>query len=145
MPEQHRCCRLQLTTQVYGVDGGPTTQEFCLYLPLHLHPPLLPSRLRNQTCGDYIVRAAKVITLVDLAGHERYFRTTAYGLTGTHSLLRKAQPFNLLLRVYMWGVHVAFLQVYCIRYMLTCPVDNHAALSLIQPPVRVLDCACSVT
>lgn len=37
---------------------------------------------RNQTCGDYIVRAAKVITLVDLAGHERYFRTTAYGLTG---------------------------------------------------------------
>ncbi len=25
---------------------------------------------------------AQVITLVDLAGHERYFKTTAYGLTG---------------------------------------------------------------
>lgn len=37
---------------------------------------------RNQTCGDYIARASKVITLVDLAGHEKYFRTTAYGLTG---------------------------------------------------------------
>jgi len=37
---------------------------------------------RNQTCGKYIGRAAKVITLVDLAGHEKYFRTTAYGLTG---------------------------------------------------------------
>ncbi|GAX75720.1 hypothetical protein CEUSTIGMA_g3163.t1 [Chlamydomonas eustigma] len=35
-----------------------------------------------QTCSDYIARAAKVITLVDLAGHEKYFRTTAYGLTG---------------------------------------------------------------
>ena len=45
--------------------------------PLLHHPPP-----RNQTCGDYIARAAKVITLVDLAGHEKYFRTTAYGLTG---------------------------------------------------------------
>lgn len=35
-----------------------------------------------QTCGDYVSRAAKVVTLVDLAGHEKYFRTTAYGLTG---------------------------------------------------------------
>ena len=24
----------------------------------------------------------QVVTLVDLAGHERYFKTTAYGLTG---------------------------------------------------------------
>eukprot|EP00798_Chlamydomonas_sp_ICE-L_P029190 gene29190-31090_t len=37
---------------------------------------------RTQTCGDYISRASKIITLVDLAGHEKYFRTTAYGLTG---------------------------------------------------------------
>ena len=31
---------------------------------------------------DYVQKAAKVVTLVDLAGHERYFKTTAYGLTG---------------------------------------------------------------
>ncbi|GLC37287.1 hypothetical protein PLESTM_000564700 [Pleodorina starrii] len=37
---------------------------------------------RTQTCSDYIARASKVMTLVDLAGHEKYFRTTAYGLTG---------------------------------------------------------------
>ncbi|KAG2455073.1 hypothetical protein HYH02_000895 [Chlamydomonas schloesseri] len=37
---------------------------------------------RTQTCHEYISKASKVLTLVDLAGHERYFRTTAYGLTG---------------------------------------------------------------
>lgn len=38
--------------------------------------PLLTScRCR---CGTH----SQVLTLVDLAGHERYFRTTAYGLTG---------------------------------------------------------------
>ena len=31
---------------------------------------------------DMVGRASKVITLVDLAGHEKYFKTTAYGLTG---------------------------------------------------------------
>mmetsp|Transcript_34634 Transcript_34634/g.87650 ORF Transcript_34634/g.87650 Transcript_34634/m.87650 type:complete len:638 (-) Transcript_34634:745-2658(-) len=40
------------------------------------------SMFRAHTCGEYVARAAKVITLVDLAGHEKYFRTTAYGLTG---------------------------------------------------------------
>lgn len=29
-----------------------------------------------------MAQASKVVTLVDLAGHERYFKTTAYGLTG---------------------------------------------------------------
>eukprot|EP00892_Ulva_mutabilis_P003978 jgi/Ulvmu1/1952/UM012_0113.1 len=37
---------------------------------------------KNSTSQDYVSRAAKVVTLVDLAGHERYFKTTAYGLTG---------------------------------------------------------------
>ncbi|CAD7702796.1 unnamed protein product [Ostreobium quekettii] len=37
---------------------------------------------KNTNCADYVARASKVLTLVDLAGHERYFKTTAYGLTG---------------------------------------------------------------
>lgn len=37
---------------------------------------------RANSSADYIARASKVITMVDLAGHERYFKTTAYGLTG---------------------------------------------------------------
>ncbi len=45
-------------------------------------PWTAPCARRTQTCADYVQRAAKVITLVDLAGHEKYFRTTAYGLTG---------------------------------------------------------------
>lgn len=37
---------------------------------------------KNTNCSEYVQKASKVITLVDLAGHERYFKTTAYGLTG---------------------------------------------------------------
>ena len=37
---------------------------------------------RPNSSADYIAKASKVVTLVDLAGHERYFKTTAYGLTG---------------------------------------------------------------
>mmetsp|Transcript_23542 Transcript_23542/g.65268 ORF Transcript_23542/g.65268 Transcript_23542/m.65268 type:complete len:580 (+) Transcript_23542:416-2155(+) len=37
---------------------------------------------RATNCGEYVAKSCKVVTLVDLAGHERYFRTTAYGLTG---------------------------------------------------------------
>ena len=33
---------------------------------------------RSNSSAEYIARASKV----DLAGHERYFKTTAYGLTG---------------------------------------------------------------
>jgi hypothetical protein len=40
------------------------------------------SMFRSASSADYVLRAAKVVTLVDLAGHERYFKTTAYGLTG---------------------------------------------------------------
>lgn len=40
------------------------------------------SKFKNSTCSDYVKRASKVVTFVDLAGHERYFKTTAYGLTG---------------------------------------------------------------
>ena len=37
---------------------------------------------KTANSGEYIARAAKVVTLVDLAGHEKYFKTTAFGLTG---------------------------------------------------------------
>lgn len=32
------------------------------------------SMFKNSTCSEYVSRAAKVVTLVDLAGHERYFK-----------------------------------------------------------------------
>lgn len=37
---------------------------------------------RTTTTADYVARAAKVLTLVDLAGHEKYLKTTCHGLTG---------------------------------------------------------------
>lgn len=36
---------------------------------------------RANTCADYVSRSSKVVTFVDLAGHEKYFKTTAFGLT----------------------------------------------------------------
>lgn len=110
--------RWRSVTCVQVHDVGHLPQQPCLHSPLHCHPPPLPSRLRNQTCGDYIVRAAKVITLVDLAGHERYFRTTAYGLTGKHLLLHKAQPFNLFCCVSTCGAYL--LRLYRCSVLVTC-------------------------
>jgi GTPase len=34
------------------------------------------------TIASYVAKSSKLITLVDLAGHEKYFKTTAFGLTG---------------------------------------------------------------
>lgn len=55
----------------------------CLSMQLDAQGGILnDTSFRTNTCGDYVSRASKVLTLVDLAGHERYFKTTAYGLTG---------------------------------------------------------------
>lgn len=37
---------------------------------------------RSDVACTAVTHAAKIISLVDLAGHERYFKTTAFGLTG---------------------------------------------------------------
>ena len=37
---------------------------------------------RSTTTQEYISRASKVVTLIDLAGHEKYLKTTCHGLTG---------------------------------------------------------------
>ncbi|OCF38424.1 GTP-binding protein 1 [Kwoniella heveanensis CBS 569] len=42
--------------------------------------PVIPTEKMNWE--DICKRAAKVISFIDLAGHERYFKTTLYGLSG---------------------------------------------------------------
>jgi GTPase len=37
---------------------------------------------KTTTTADYVARSAKILTLVDLAGHEKYLKTTCHGLTG---------------------------------------------------------------
>lgn len=44
--------------------------------------PLNDPMFKSSTCAEYVAKASKIVTMVDLAGHEKYFKTTAYGLTG---------------------------------------------------------------
>lgn len=37
--------------------------------------------VRSLTWADVVARAAKIVTFFDLAGHERYVKTTVFGLT----------------------------------------------------------------
>ncbi len=37
------------------------------------------STFRQRDCGEVVAKSSKLITLVDLAGHEKYFKTTAFG------------------------------------------------------------------
>ena len=59
------------------------TNRVCAWMQLDSKCNILNDQMfRSNSSAEYIARASKVVTLVDLAGHERYFKTTAYGLTG---------------------------------------------------------------
>lgn len=45
---------------------------------------VLNHALHGLDAADVVKRAAKVVNFIDLAGHERYFRTTLFGLTGMY-------------------------------------------------------------
>jgi len=42
------------------------------------------NRLRKMTWPDIVAESAKIITFYDLAGHEKYLRTTIYGFSSTY-------------------------------------------------------------
>ena len=44
--------------------------------------PLAAAKREKLGWEEICKRAAKVISFIDLAGHERYFKTTLYGLSG---------------------------------------------------------------
>ncbi|KAL0254160.1 hypothetical protein I308_101540 [Cryptococcus tetragattii IND107] len=46
------------------------------------HHPLSVAKREKLGWEDICKRAAKVVSFIDLAGHERYFKTTLYGLSG---------------------------------------------------------------
>ncbi|KIR28771.1 GTP-binding protein 1 [Cryptococcus deuterogattii LA55] len=46
------------------------------------HHPLSIAKREKLGWEDICKRAAKVVSFIDLAGHERYFKTTLYGLSG---------------------------------------------------------------
>ncbi|KAF9038291.1 P-loop containing nucleoside triphosphate hydrolase protein [Hymenopellis radicata] len=59
----------------FGPSGAPI-------LP-HITPSADPEVVRREKLGweDISAQAAKIVSFIDLAGHERYLKTTLYGLT----------------------------------------------------------------
>ncbi|KAG6837722.1 hypothetical protein H0H93_003524 [Arthromyces matolae] len=59
----------------FGPSGAPI-------LP-HLTNPADPDAVKREKLGweEISVQAAKIVSFIDLAGHERYLKTTLYGLT----------------------------------------------------------------
>lgn len=50
--------------------------------PTDPHHPLAAAKREKLGWEEICKRAAKVVSFIDLAGHERYFKTTLYGLSG---------------------------------------------------------------
>jgi len=46
------------------------------------HHPLATAKREKLGWEEICKRAAKVVSFIDLAGHERYLKTTLYGLSG---------------------------------------------------------------
>jgi GTPase len=60
-----------VSQQIVGFDAAGTVVNYGLRR--HGHVP---------TWSDIVMASHKVITFIDLAGHERYLKTTVFGLTG---------------------------------------------------------------
>jgi hypothetical protein len=77
MPYQRTCIRAETDAEFLFYFRAFTTSFLppnlsvntvvCTYVHTH---PLAPHTHRLNTCGEYVQRAAKIITLVDLAGNE---------------------------------------------------------------------------
>lgn len=79
-----------VTASALPPTGPPTSSPEALEVPgsraerhqayLRSHVP--NSHLRSQTWVNLLQRSAKIITFMDLCGHERYLKTTVFGLLG---------------------------------------------------------------
>lgn len=75
--------RQKVFKHAHETESGRTSSIGQHTLCLDSHGTILnDSTFRNAACGETVAKSSKVVTLVDLAGHERYFKTTAFGLTG---------------------------------------------------------------
>lgn len=71
------------TSSVGGEILGFTTRGDPIFPTSHAHGGETNSAKREKLSWEEICkRAAKVASFIDLAGHERYFKTTLYGLSG---------------------------------------------------------------
>lgn len=71
------------TSSVGGEILGFTTNGDPIFPTTYVHEGETNSAKREKLTWEEICkRAAKVASFIDLAGHERYFKTTLYGLSG---------------------------------------------------------------
>jgi GTPase len=67
----------------FSPDGEPVIPTQHALDPADPHSAGMNAARRERLGWEEICqRAAKVISFIDLAGHERYFKTTLYGLSG---------------------------------------------------------------
>ncbi|KAK4687741.1 hypothetical protein P7C73_g2373, partial [Tremellales sp. Uapishka_1] len=66
----------------FSVTGQPVIPTSHAPDPTDPHGPLNSAKREKLSWDEICKRAAKVVSFIDLAGHERYFKTTLYGLSG---------------------------------------------------------------
>lgn len=74
--------RSQIFTHQHEVDSGRTSavsQQIMGFSPTG--EVVNYTSIRNLSWSDVVEKSAKVVTFFDLAGHERYLKTTVFGLT----------------------------------------------------------------
>lgn len=74
--------RVNLFRHKHEIESGRTSSVGMEIMGFDTHGDIVASNVpgRKLTWGEIGIRSAKVISFTDLAGHERYLRTTVFGL-----------------------------------------------------------------
>src|SRR5947207_2966161 len=77
--------RVNLFRHKHEIESGRTSSVGMEIMGFDTHGDIVSSNVpgRKLTWSEIGARSAKVISFTDLAGHERYLRTTVFGLLGT--------------------------------------------------------------
>ncbi|KAF7731816.1 hypothetical protein EC973_008331 [Apophysomyces ossiformis] len=77
--------RVNLFRHKHEIESGRTSSVGAdiLGYDSKSQPVLHPARGRKLTWEEVCAQAAKVLSFVDLAGHEKYLKTTVFGMTGS--------------------------------------------------------------
>ncbi|KAG0170896.1 hypothetical protein DFQ29_009091 [Apophysomyces sp. BC1021] len=77
--------RLNLFRHKHEIESGRTSSVGAdiLGYDSKSEPVLHPTRGRKLTWEEVCAQSAKVLSFVDLAGHEKYLKTTVFGMTGS--------------------------------------------------------------
>ncbi|KAL1922924.1 uncharacterized protein VTP21DRAFT_9300 [Calcarisporiella thermophila] len=74
--------RVNLFRHKHEIESGRTSSVGLEIMGFTADSKLIQGDPRKMTWDDICSRAAKVISYIDLAGHEKYLKTTVFGMTG---------------------------------------------------------------